>query len=103
MTTVMCITGIKIAELTFMSFTNLAVMSIASLTLILKLSPKDTSHKKIKKDKKRMNKKRSILVCVTLSSVSLFLYAFSSINKLYPALIIIGLFLEALSLMLKTN
>lgn len=103
MTLAMCTGGILLAEFVAASIAGLIAMIAVSIILVAVLAPKDTAHKRMTAEGKSINRKRSIMVMVGLSATALGLYAFSSIDKLYPALIISGLFLESLSLLIKTN
>jgi accessory gene regulator B len=103
MTLAMCAGGIVLAEYAATSIAGLIAMLAASLLLVAVLAPKDTVHKRMTAEGKSINRNRSIMVLVGLSAIALGLYAFSPICKLYPALVISGLFLESLSLLIKTN
>jgi accessory gene regulator B len=103
MTLVMCIGGIKLAELASTSTVSLIIISVASIVLVYKRAPVETSHKPMTEKGRRKNRKRSIMILLTLLSIAMCVYTISSIDKLYPALIISGLFMESLSLLVSQN
>ncbi|HBH13781.1 MAG TPA: hypothetical protein DDX29_11840 [Clostridiales bacterium] len=99
----MCIGGIKLAELALTSTVSMIIISVAPIVLVYKLAPVDTSYKPMTERGRSKNRKRSIMILLTLLSIAMCVYAFSSIDKLYPALIISGLFMESLSLLVRQN
>jgi accessory gene regulator B len=103
MTFAMCVSGIKLAELVSTSFTVMVIMLVASLVLVIILAPVDTSHKRMTERGRSINRKRAIMVLLILSSIAFSSHAYSLIDMMYTALIISGLFLESLSLLIKTN
>lgn len=103
LTFVMCVGGIKLGEFVSKNIIGMIVMSVVSLAIIVMLAPADTSRKRMTERGRSINRKRSIMILVILSSVAFSLYANSLIDMLHSALIISGLFVESLSLLIKTN